>query len=1176
MNPQGCGVEFRVLGTVEIAAGDRVVELGSAKQRALLVSLLLRVNHVVPVEVLVDDLWGESPPPAVHATLQSLVSRLRRAFGAAAAGSDVEGPRLRSRDGGYVLESAPARVDAVRFEELVAAGRRALVDGEAATAAGSLHGALALWRGPALGDLADRPFARGEAQRLEEVRLGATEDLADALLALGRPQDALDRLEGHVARHPLRERPWGQAMLALYRLGRQADALHAFQRVRRVLADELGVEAMPELRALTERILHQDPDLIAPPDPGRHWTGDVVAFLFLDAGKEEDLARVRAVLLSEVESRSGEVVGHTGTAFRTAFPTVAAALGAAIAVQRGRRGGRGTTDRRGVRMAVHAGAADRRGGSWIGRSLDRTARLLAAAAPGQMVCSHVAAELGQDDLPQGTSLIDLGEHRFGDLARPERVYQIAHSDLPADFPALRTYAVSRHNLPAALTSFVGRKRELDEVVSLIATSRLLTLTGPGGSGKTRLALQAAGAVLGSHPDGVWFVELAQIRDPGLVTDEVVTSLGLLPGPLARSGNPLDRGLCDHLHDSRLMLLLDNCEHVVESAAWLAQAILTRCPDVTVLATSREVLGVPGEVVWKTPGLSLPAEQASSVEELTGSDAVALFCDRAQVARPGFGLSAANSAAVARICRRLDGIPLGLELAAGKIRVLGAHQVAARLDDRFRLLTDGSRTAVPRHQTLRAAMDWSYGLLPGPEQAVLRRISVFRGPFTLDAAEAVAGDVPPESTSGPAFEVLALLTRLVDKSMLSVVVAVGDEPEVRYRLLETIREYAGQELANAGEWDDARTRHRDYFLGMADDWATASDYWNWWSWLRSLEADHDNFTAALEWSQTTGDDDALLRLATAHWPYWYWGEKLDWRRWLVDAIGRCVTPGPARVEALIALASLLMRSGAEPARYQPLFAEARKVALSLPDGQSVAQVDFYRAHVLLSSGDPRAAEGLLRGAIGRSTNTDFLGWCHWALGWIALTDGHDRSAVEFDTALELADGADDESLRAHVGSAIALVAALGDDPDTAAAMAARAVRSAERIVGAPRVLMMALAHTSQAAVLSRDDRAAAPVSRLLRILRDIGVTHWADEALDVAGLVLADRSPREAAVALSASRPIGDGDGRLGPMRERLVHCGSRLAETLGPQVWDNAVQRAGAMSVEQAISRALAALTLQR
>lgn len=271
----------------------------------------------------------------------------------------------------------------------------------------------------------------------------------------------------------------------------------------------------------------------------------------------------------------------------------------------------------------------------------------------------------------------------------------------------------------------------------------------------------------------------------------------------------------------------------------------------------------------------------------------------------------------------------------------------------------------------------------------------------------------------------------------------------------------------------------------------------------------------------------------------------------------------------------MRSGEEPARYQALFAEARDVALSLSDGQSVAQVDFYCAHVLLSSGDPRAAEGLLRGAIGRSTNTDFLGWCHWALGWIALTDGHDRSAAEFGTALELADGAD-ESLRAHVGSALALVAALGDDPDAAAAMAARAVRSAERIVGAPRVLMMALAHTSQAAVLSRDGRAAAPVSRLLRILRDMGVTDWADEALDVAGLVLADRSPRAAAVALSASRPIGDGDGRLGPMRERLVHCGSRLAETLGPQVWDDAVQRARAMSVEQAISRALAALILQR
>jgi tetratricopeptide (TPR) repeat protein len=403
---------------------------------------------------------------------------------------------------------------------------------------------------------------------------------------------------------------------------------------------------------------------------------------------------------------------------------------------------------------------------------------------------------------------------------------------------------------------------------------------------------------------------------------------------------------------------------------------------------------------------------------------------------------------------------------------------------------------------------------------------------------------------------------------------SDEPEVRYNLLETVREYVGQQLAEAGERDDVRTRYRDHFLGLADAWAAASDYWNWWLWLRRLDADHDNFAAALEWSRTRGDDDALLHLAAAHWPYWYWGETLGWRRWLVEAVERCTTPGPARVEALIALASLLMRSGEEPTRCEALFAEARDVALGLPGGQPVAQVNFYRAHVLLSDGERREAGGLLRGALGRSTNADFLGWCHWGLGWIALLeDDVDEAATEFDASLELGEGVDDESLRAHVCSALAIVAALRDDPDTAAAMAARAVRSAERMVGAPRVLMMALARAGQVAVLTGDRRAATPVSRrLLRMLRDMGVTYWADEALDVAGLVLAGRCPEEAATVICAGRPVDDTDGRLGAMREQLVRCRARLAETLGPQRWEDAAHRARTIPINEAISRASAAL----
>jgi predicted ATPase/DNA-binding SARP family transcriptional activator len=1142
-------IEFRLLGSVEAVAGDRVVEISSPKQRALLASLLVRCNRVVPVDVLVEDLWGEAPPISVQSTLHSLVSRLRRALTTAGCG---EPPRLRGRDGGYILESPPDRVDAFRFDRLVEVGRRALADGDAARAADTLRGALALWRGGALGDLADRPFARAEAQRLEEARRGAVEDLAEALLALGRAAEVLGLLEPHVAGHPLRERPWGQTMLALYRLGRQADALRVFQRVRRVLREELGVEPMPELRSLAERILRQAADLGGPGGTAAAHTriGDIVVFVCTD------LARPEAPLLEAVEAHGGEVF-DSADGLRIAFPTVPAALGAAVAVQRG------LPAPPAVRIAVHAGAAQRRAGTWVGPALSRAARLLATAAAGQIVCSHVAAELGVDDLPADVRLVDLGEHRLADLARPQRVYQVAHPDLPREFPPLQSLDACRHNLPVALTSFVGRERELGEVVDLLGSARLLTLAGTGGAGKTRLALQAAAAVLARFPDGAWLVELAPVRDPAHVADEVATALGLLPGAPGGPTASVEGRLCAHLRAHRLLLVLDNCEHLVDGAARLAHTMLTRCPNLTVLATSREVLGVPGEVVWTVPPLSMPPADAARIEDLAGSDAVALFCERARAAQPGFGLSEANAAAVARICQRLDGIPLGLELAAGKIRVLGVDQVAERLDDRFRLLTAGARTGVPRHQTLRAALDWSYRLLPAAEQVALRRLSVFRGTFTLDAVEAVIGaDVA-------AGEALGLLTRLVDKSMVAV---FTEEPQIRYGLLETVREYATGRMTEAGEADEVRTRHRDIYLGLADDWASATHYWNWWQWLRRISADRDDFAAALEWSLTRGDREALLRLAAAHWPYWYWGEAPGWRRWLGAAVERCTTASAARVEALLALASLLTRSGADLPRSEALFAQARQVAVGLPDPQSLAQVDFYRAHVLLGDGEPRAAEPLLHAALERSSNDDFLGWCHWALGWVAILDDDlDEAGIEFEASLRIAEGVDDESMRAHVCSALALVAALRGDGAAAAAMAARAVCSAERIVGAPRVLMMALARAGQAAVLSGDDAAEVAVSRLLQILHNKGATYWADEALAVAGLVLADQRPPEAALALCASRSL-DGRGGIAAFQERLQLCRTRLVERLGPDGWRAAEQCAKALSVGEAIGRALAAV----
>ncbi|MGH9005845.1 MAG: hypothetical protein ACRDYV_22190, partial [Acidimicrobiia bacterium] len=342
---------------------------------------------------------------------------------------------------------------------------------------------------------------------------------------------------------------------------------------------------------------------------------------------------------------------------------------------------------------------------------------------------------------------------------------------------------------------------------------------------------------------------------------------------------------------------------------------------------------------------------------------------------------------------------------------------------------------------------------------------------------------------------------------------------RYTLLETVREYAGQKLAEAGELEEVRTRQRDYFLGLADAWAERSRYHDWVPWIRQVIADHDNFTAALEWSRARGDDDELLRLAAAHWPYWYWTESLGWQQWLAEALEGCDTPGPARVEGLIGLAMLLRNSAGDTERSARLFEEALALAGRL-DSDLTAQVDIYRADLVLARGDRSGAAAMVTDALARWEKAGFVygvGWCHFLSGWIALSAGDvDRAVAEFQASSATAEEADDNSMRAHTRPALALVAALQGDHDTAGTLAGEGVRAAEAIEKIPRLLMMALARASQVAVLGGDDSAAALVSRLLGLLRDLGVRYWVDEALDVAGLRLADRLPDEAAVVLSAS------------------------------------------------------------
>ena len=1196
---EGGTLEFRLLGTFEVAAGERVLEIGSPKQRALLAMLVLQVNRVVPLDTLVEELWGERLPASASASVQSLVFRLRRGL------SDLApdgGACLRSREPGYVLEADPARIDAHRFERLFAAGQDALARGDPQAAADLLREGLDLWRGAALADLSDRSFAQLEAGRLEEARLAAVEELVEAELALGRLTQALVRLEPHVAEHPLRERAWGQLMVALYRLGRQADALRAYQRIRRILGDELGVEPTPWLRQLEEQILQQRPELEgrSPPEPARategravetQRPGDTVVFLFTDIeastrrwegdqkAMAEDLARHDELVRAAIERSGGRVFAHTGDGVCAAFSTASRALGAAVDTQRALLGETWNSPLPlQVRMAVHAGAAEPRGDNYVGPTLNRTARLLSLGFGGQVLCSQAVADLVRDDVPADVSLVDLGEHELTDLARPERVFQVVHPELRSTFPPLRSPSRRRHNLPAILTSFVGRASELEEVRGLVAQSRLVTLTGMGGSGKTRLALEAATRAFDAFPDGIWIIELGALRDPALLPSTAAAVLGLATTGLGATPDALVDRLCEYLQPRRVLLVLDNCEHLVETVAGLAHAVLAACPDVTILATSREILGLAGEVTWRVPPLSLPRSE----DDLEASDAVALFCERARAAQPGFALNPANAAAVAQVCHRLDGIPLALELAAARIRVLGAQELARRLDQRFRLLTGGDRAAMPRHQTLQAAMDWSYDLLPPVEQAVLRRLAVFPASFDLDAAEAVMG-AGLDSAQPADLDALDLLSRLVDKSLVAV---DSQAVEVRFRLLETVREYAAGKLAEAGETQAARRRHLDYFLALAsthEDPADPTRKWSTGNWIARAAADHDNFRAALEWSSAQGEQESTVRLAAALWRYWWMAHPLEGCDWLERALAGLAPTTPERLEAQIGLGFLLPRSGRVAAqRGEELLCDVLQLAIDAGQNMAAARARYFLGELAMSRGDPQAAEPLLHDALAafNAMGAPFsAAWCHHALGWCALAGGdrgRARDHFEHILALTRQQGPAD-FLQLHAAAGLAPLAALDGETDRAASLAADAVAVAGHLP-ARGLLVMALTRASETAFLSGCQPRDTLV-QLLRLLLDLGVRAWVIEVLEIAALVCeADGRPGPAVRLLGVCQAIGEAlgdrpEGRV--LWSAVTTCRHRLAATLEPDRLAEEDAAGRRMSLREALAWALEELGAQ-
>ena len=558
------------------------------------------------------------------------------------------------------------------------------------------------------------------------------------------------------------------------------------------------------------------------------------------------LARHDAILRNQAERHGGTIFAGGGDGFAVAFSDASSAVHAAVDAQLelGGPDGPGATELR-VRMGIHTGVAEERDGNYFGPALNRCARLMRAAHGGQILCSDVTAALCRDATEPAVGLVDLGEHRLRDLAHPMRVFQIAHPSLAPDFPPLRSLDAYPTNLPAQLASFVGREAELAEAEKYLLEGRLLTLTGVGGVGKTRLALQVAADLVPHYPDGAWLVELGPVGDPASVADVVATALGVQ----ARPGQPLVLGLSDYLRGKSLLLLLDNCEHLVAAVAALVEHLLQVSPRLTVLATSREGLGLAGEHVMPVGPLGLPDDD--TVVAVQGADAVRLFVERARDVRAGFGLDRDNAAVVARLCRRLDGIPLALELAGARVRSMAPADILSHLDQRFRLLTGGRRTALSRQQTLRGAIDWSFDLLDDRERAVLGRLAAFAGGFDLVAAEAVAGWGEIE-----VIDVCELVDRLVDKSL---VLADLSGATARYRLLEMIRDYAWERLAETGQTEQASRTHAEHFVAFAARADTGLCGPDEVAWTAAVERDLDNLRAAASWAADAGDVDLALRL-----------------------------------------------------------------------------------------------------------------------------------------------------------------------------------------------------------------------------------------------------------------------------------------------------------------------------
>ena len=664
-------------------------------------------------------------------------------------------------------------------------------------------------------------------------------------------------------------------------------------------------------------------------------------------------ARHDALARAAVEDHRGAVVKTMGDGLHAAFADPLDAVRAALQLQRAlaEPAATGGIALR-VRCGMHAGTVERRDNDYFGSAVNRAARIMSAAHGGQILLSQAVVAAIHERLPEGVTFRDLGVVRLRDLASPERVYQVLHPELRQDFPALRSLEATPNNLPQQVTSFVGRERGLAEVKELLGTTPLLTLLGMGGLGKTRLSLQVAADVMDDYPDGVWFVELAAVADARLVPQAVASVLGVME----EAGRPVVEALVKYVQDRELLVILDNCEHLIHACADLARQLLQAGTGLKLLASSREYLHVPGEATYPVPALALPDPgDALPVDALMQYEAVRLFVDRAMAVQPEFKVTAGNAAALAAICQRLDGIPLAIELAAARVRSLSVEKIAERLTDRFALLTRGNRTDLPRQQTLRALIDWSYDLLDPPEKALFARLSMFAGGFTLEAAEAVGADRETDAAA-----VLDLLTALVEKSLVEL-----DADGERYRMLETVRQYAQEKLLAAGAEEDARARHLDFYLAFAEEAEIKLRGPDQGAWLLKVAREQENLLVAHALCDRAEDGAARgLTLVWAVQDYWFNRGLLELgHRITVEALRRAGANEPSveRWRALATAGDFCYWLGRYP-EAQSYLHECLVIARRTGDRTKIAGVLMLLGRVSHGQGDLAAARGHLEEAL----------------------------------------------------------------------------------------------------------------------------------------------------------------------------------------------------------------------